>query len=610
MRAAEEVAPAGGLAVIQIELTEPVPILTGDVTVGKRGAVLGDLCGLGLFSSALDVVGVGTRRGDETRIRFLGFSGQVGLSEELPVMVVAFDVSPTASPGTQGRLEIIESTLRLQAPNGTVYRNDVKQGTITVGGASITDVTPSSGVVPAGAEIRFRGVGFTADSRIDIENVQLASVRIVNAGEIVVTAGQSFRIDNRRIRLRTNDGDFEDFFYTFTPAKLAPESSNPLLRSAIPIHLPVGRMQGTITASPDLIGLSVRNLNAVEAAVRVRAFDGAGRQLADATTPLASGRQSTLTPAEWLGASGLSAAVTFSVESDRPVQTLGLRFEDDSFVPAVFSDDPPPVPVTPDRPAISSAGWVQASLVPVQHTLPPLAITTLFGADFAPPGFSVEATPADLEGDRLPTRLGGVCVEIDGVRAPLFFVSSQQINLQALEHASGAVSAVVIRGCGTPEEARSDPETTVAAPASPTWFVFGSDPSGRNPAAALHGGGPLIVGDPLEVAGATPAKPNEAVSLFATGLGLTTPRLLPGVVPERALNGGLAHVVGRTTVTVAGQTLPSDAVLFVGAAPCCAGLYQVVVRLPADLADGPAPVSIAVDGVSSPDGPYLSIQGP
>jgi hypothetical protein len=79
----------------------------------------------------LDVVGVGTRMGDQTRIRFLGFSGQVGLSQDLPVMVLAFEISPAAGLGAQGSLEILESTLRLEAPGGTIYRNDVKQGSVT-----------------------------------------------------------------------------------------------------------------------------------------------------------------------------------------------------------------------------------------------------------------------------------------------------------------------------------------------------------------------------------------------------------------------------------------------------------------------------------------------
>jgi len=610
MRAAEEIAPAGGLAVIQIELTEPVPILTGDVTVGKRGAVLGDLCGLGLLSSALDVVGVGTRQGDQTRVRFLGFSGQVGLSEDLPVMVVAFDVSPTAGLGAQGSLEIIESSLRLEAPGGAVYLNDVKQGTVTVGGASITQVTPSNGIVPAGAQIRFRGVGFGPDSRIDVDGVELTSVRVVNSGEIVAVAGQSFRIDNRRIRLRTNDAEFEDFFYTFTPAKLAPASANPLLRSAIPIHSPATRTVGTIAATDDLVGLSVRNLNGASTTVQVRAFDQAGRQLADASTSLGAGLQSTLTPSEWLGGADVSTATTFSVESDQPVQTLGLRFEDNSFAPGVFSDAPPPVPEPTPRPAISAGGWVQASLVPTQRTLAPLAITTLFGSDFAPPGFSTEATTQDLQGGRLPTRLGGVCVEIDGVRAPLFFVSSGQINLQALDGSAGAASAIVIRGCGTAEESRSASETTVVAAASPTWFVFGNDPSGENSVAALHGGGPLVAADPMLVPGGTPAVPGETVSLFATGLGITDPPLAPGVVPGSVLGAQLARVTGAAVLTIAGRRLPLEAVLFVGAAPCCAGLYQVVLQLPADLPTGRAPVSIAIDGVASPSGPFLAIQRP
>ncbi len=186
----------------------------------------------------------------------------------------------------------------------------------------------------------------------------LASVRVVSGGEVVVVAGETFRIENRRIRLRNPDKAV-DFFYTFTSAKLAPASANPLLQTAIPIHSQTTLVQGTLAASEELLGFSVRNLN----------------------------------------------------------------------------------------------------------------ITTLFGEGFAPDGFSVVAGSADLDNGRLPARLGGVCGEIDGARAPLFFVSSNQINLQALDQASGAVSAVVVRACDTTEESRSAPETTSTAPRSPAWFL-------------------------------------------------------------------------------------------------------------------------------------------
>ncbi len=48
--------------------------------------------------------------------------------------------------------------------------------------------------------------------------------------------------------------------------------------------------------------------------------------------------------------------------------------------------------------------------------------------------------------------------------------------------------------------------------------------------------------------------------------------------------------------------------LYAGAAPCCAGLYQFTVRLPDNLPDGNVPVTAAVQGVSTPSGPFLTIQ--
>lgn len=343
--------------------------------------------------------------------------------------------------------------------------------------------------------------------------------------------------------------------------------------------------------------------------VRVRAFDASGAELANHVMALAAETQMVLTPSEWLGGEDISGAATFAIESDQPVQTLGLRFDDGAFAPVVLSDEPAPSAPSAN-PVISRGGWVLGTLSPVQNEISPLAITTLFGAGFAPDGFSAATGPADVVAGRLPARLGGVCVEIDGTRAPLFFVAHNQVNLQALDLRAGTASAVVIRGCGTVEESRSAPETVTVSPRRPAWFVLGADPSGANPIAALHGGGPTVAADPADVPGATPAAPGEAVSLFATGLGQTDPPLNPGIIPETALPGGLARVTAPSSVRIGGRTLPPADVLYVGAAPCCAGLYQVVVRLRGDLADGQHPVEIAVDGFTSPPGPYLTVRRP
>ncbi|MEX2303308.1 MAG: hypothetical protein WD733_20375 [Bryobacterales bacterium] len=610
VRVAEELAPPGGLALIQIELTEPVPILTGDVTVARNGNVLGDMCGIGLFSSTLDVIGAGTRQGAQTRVRFVGFSGQVGVTPDLPMMAFAFEVSPQAGLGAQGSLDIIESSLRLEAPGGTIYRNDLKAGTVTVGGISITEVIPSNGIIPAGSRITFRGVGFQPDSRIDIEGADLNSFQVASATEIFAIAGQTFRIENRRIRLRNDDGA-QDIFYTFTTAKLEPATTNPVLRTAIPILSPNAVSQALLTASPDLLGLTVRNPNATAASVRVRAFSAGGTVLADRTVSIEANAQNTLTPSEWLNGANLSEASTYAVESEQPVQSLGLRLEDGAFAPVLLREGPPPVEQPPANPRISQGGWVLATLSPAQNGIAPLAITTLFGEGFAPAGFSQAVGPNDITGGSLPTQLGGACVEIDGQRSPLFYVSDKQINLQATYVGPGAAFAVVVRGCGTAEESRSPAEVVAVAARMPALFVLRLDgASGVNPVAALHGGGPQIAGDPQQVAGATPARPGEFVSVFATGLGATDPPLLAGAIPAETVPDGLARVTGPVVVRIGNREVPSDDVFYAGAAPCCAGLYQVVFRVLPDLTSGQYPVEVSVDGVSSPPGPYLAVQNP
>jgi uncharacterized protein (TIGR03437 family) len=69
-----------------------------------------------------------------------------------------------------------------------------------------------------------------------------------------------------------------------------------------------------------------------------------------------------------------------------------------------------------------------------------------------------------------------------------------------------------------------------------------------------------------------PAKPNEAIVLFGTGLGLLSPALPTG---EAAKNNSTSVV---PTITIDGN--PAD-VQFSGAAPGFVGLNQVNVKIPA-----------------------------
>ena len=73
--------------------------------------------------------------------------------------------------------------------------------------------------------------------------------------------------------------------------------------------------------------------------------------------------------------------------------------------------------------------------------------------------------------------------------------------------------------------------------------------------------------------------------------------------------GAPAPITGEIEFTFGGITLFPEDVLYAGAAPCCAGLYQFTVRVPRGFPDSlRAPVIAAVNGVSTPEGPFLTVR--
>ena len=275
---------------------------------------------------------------------------------------------------------------------------------------------------------------------------------------------------------------------------------------------------------------------------------------------------------------------------------------------------PPPI-----VPAIFENGVVVANLLPtINDAISPNSIISIFGADLAPNDITDLDTQVDPTTGLVATNQSGVCVEINDVRSPMFHVIANiaagvdQINLQAptLE-VPGPASVVVIIGCDTPQEQRSPPALLQVAEAAPAFFVNPIvDGGGVNQIAALHGGGPDVVGDPNLLPGSTPAEPGEFISLFATGFGQTNPPLQAGEIPAQVLpDGGLADVDGFS-ITIGGMTLEGrPQVFYAGIAPCCAGLYQIVVEVP-PLQDGNHAVTATVNGIPTPEGPFIPVKSP
>ncbi len=259
-----------------------------------------------------------------------------------------------------------------------------------------------------------------------------------------------------------------------------------------------------------------------------------------------------------------------------------------------------------DQPQVAEGGITGAALsVPPVKSISPNAIATVWGQNFIAAGTQRRLTQDDLVQGRIPTLLGGLCVQFGSERAPIFDIYPGQINLQVPGVAPGTtVDVTVLRNCGLANEVASTPVKVTVATATPEFFAFSARSDGHVPVAARHNPSNVIVG-PEGAYGETslPASPGSIVTVYGTGFGLTSPAYAPGELPSTA-----AQPAATPVVTLGGVTLAAEDVLYVGVTPGSAGLYQLNLRVPADVADGEQPLKLQLGDAATPDGPYLLIR--
>ncbi len=273
-----------------------------------------------------------------------------------------------------------------------------------------------------------------------------------------------------------------------------------------------------------------------------------------------------------------------------------------------FSTAPPPG----IAPQIFSDGIMLATSTPVVNRISANALISVFGKEFTPEGTLASSPVLDSAGS-VAAKLADTCLEIAGQRAPLFAVSPSQINAQAPHGlASGRVRVEVVRGCDTPEEQRGGAFVDTAA-VSPAFFNFLNNSNGRNPIVALHDGGGLVGAPGLILwLPFTPAEPGEFIILYGTGFGATDPPLAAGEIPRTVYADNPSTPLATTDVRVSfgGMEVAPEDILYIGGTPDGAGLYQLVVKVPDAAPDGELPVTLTIDGVSSPQGPFVAVQAP
>ncbi len=195
----------------------------------------------------------------------------------------------------------------------------------------------------------------------------------------------------------------------------------------------------------------------------------------------------------------------------------------------------------------------------------PGSIGALFGSAMATQTVIASSVP-------LPKTLGGVTVKINGIDAPLFFVSPNQINLQVpggvavgnanIQVFNNGIAAAV--GTGTANVAEAAPG------------ILTTDLSGKNQAIALNSD--LSPNSDFgKLPGAHPEASGNVVVIYATGIGNTNPSVADGTP---APGNPLAVATGATSVSIGGVAAE---VQFSGLAPGFVGLWQINAVIPASL---------------------------
>ena len=201
-----------------------------------------------------------------------------------------------------------------------------------------------------------------------------------------------------------------------------------------------------------------------------------------------------------------------------------------------------------------------ASSAPFTAGIAPGELLTLYGTNLADSLVIAPAIP-------FPIALGNVQVTINGVAAPIYYVSPTQISAIVPYELTAAIAQVQVITDGNPSN------TVTMFTNTTSVGVFSVPPGGLGYGAVLHQSG-------LLVSPANPAQIGETVSVYLTGLGAVSPGIADGAA-------GPVSTLSQATSTITADIDGTAATItYSGLAPQLAGLYQVNLTVPSGLTAG------------------------
>jgi uncharacterized protein (TIGR03437 family) len=303
-------------------------------------------------------------------------------------------------------------------------------------------------------------------------------------------------------------------------------------------------------------------------------------------------------------------ALTDSLTPPQTLNTCVVRLAEGYDIALVANTQPPIDVVSICAGAFDSRGLLTSNL----SLNPPPAVTAVVSAATYLPkaapaaycaiigsGFTNQAATewtSSITGAALPTLVGGISVDVNGVPAYVEFISATQVNfLLPADAAAGIANVDLI----TPTGVMST--TFEIDPIAPGFFCYTLK-------GVLYPSAVFALGTDLVYVAATgvlpgynsrPAAAGDIIELYATGCGPTAPTAPDGVLLTTFYPA--ANLLGFR-VTIAGNVAP---VLFAGLVS--PGLWQLNIQIPSGLIGGDQPLTLSVSNITSQPNVMITLVG-
>jgi uncharacterized protein (TIGR03437 family) len=224
-----------------------------------------------------------------------------------------------------------------------------------------------------------------------------------------------------------------------------------------------------------------------------------------------------------------------------------------------------------------------ASYAPFTAGVSPGEIIAIYGSNLAPSLQQATTVP-------LPLTLNGVQVKINGIPAPIYYVSPSAVSVivpySATYQVTGGFPIAQIQL--TSGTATSNTVTSFINQTTPGIFTQAAN--GLDPGSIYHATAKGFVA----VTDSNPAQPGETVVAYISGMGATVPSVTEGT---QSPSTTLANTTGDFSVNInnveaCGSNSGATPCPYVGLAPGLVGVYQFNIPIPSTTASGPAVAEI------------------